>query len=99
MNLGETVVVALRSVRSNRRQDRARVIGSTADYPTIVDRQVVAGTWFNRAQERGNAKVAVLGQDVITNLWGPGTEFGKVLGADVRVGRITFKIIGVMDQD
>jgi putative ABC transport system permease protein len=83
----------------NQRQDRARVIGSTADYPEIVDRQAVAGSWFTRAQERNNARVALLGQDVIADLWGPGTSVGQVLGADVRVGRITFKVIGVMERD
>ncbi|WP_169747975.1 ABC transporter permease [Pseudonocardia acaciae] len=83
----------------NQRQDRAKVIGSTADYPDIVDRHPVAGTWFTPAQERTRAKVAVLGQDAVANLWGPGTQMGKVLGADIRVGRVSFKVIGVMEKD
>ncbi|WP_028922178.1 ABC transporter permease [Pseudonocardia acaciae] len=93
MSTGSAVLTA------NQRHASAGLIGTTADYPAAVGRSVVAGAWFDAAQERGNAKVVVLGPGTVAALWGPDADLDRVLGASVRVGRVPFTVIGVAAGD
>ncbi|HTK64417.1 MAG TPA: ABC transporter permease [Pseudonocardia sp.] len=80
-------------------QERASVVGTTANYLRITDRSIAVGEFFNRTQERGNAKVAVLGQEAVGFLFGPNAQLADVVGQEVRVAHSTFRIIGVLAQD
>lgn len=80
-------------------QERASVLGTTEDYLSITDRSIAAGSWFGSDDEQDNAKVAVLGQQAVTLLWGPGTDLGQVVGQQVRINSTTFTVAGVLAED
>jgi putative ABC transport system permease protein len=75
----------------------ATVTGSTSDYLTVNDKEVLTGEMFTAQQADSNARVAVLGTNVVAQLFG-----GDAAGAidkQVRIGRATFKVIGVLASD
>ncbi|MFZ1627111.1 MAG: ABC transporter permease [Candidatus Moraniibacteriota bacterium] len=67
------------------------VTGVTNDYPTVRNVKIASGTFFTAAQSRALAKVAVLGPDVVSELF-PGID---PIGRKVRIGNVDFTIIGV----
>lgn len=75
-------------------QFRTGVEGSTAAYLDVQNRDLVVGRFFTEAEERSRAKVVVLGPNPVANLFGG--QAGTALGSDIRIGRTTFQIIGVM---
>jgi putative ABC transport system permease protein len=81
-------------IEVNQQQFRAAVQGSTADYLTVVDRELVAGSMFTAEQARSNARVVVLGPNAIATLFGGNA--GEAIGKDVRISRSTFEVIGVV---
>lgn len=72
---------------------RGTITGSTADYFQVTDREVAVGEFFDEQQARNKAKVTVLGPNIVVSLFGG--DAGAALGKEVRVGRTTFKVIGV----
>ncbi|MDN5860631.1 MAG: ABC transporter permease [Pseudonocardia sp.] len=72
---------------------RGSIIGSTADYVRVTDRELVVGEFFDEQQARSRSKVAVLGPNIVVSLFGG--DAGAALGKEVRIGRTTFKVIGV----
>lgn len=78
-------------------QYRASVTGSTADYLGVVDRELVVGRNFDAAEERSRAKVVVLGPNPVAELFAG--DAGAALGQEVRIGRTSFRIIGVAESD
>jgi putative ABC transport system permease protein len=78
-------------------QYRASVTGSTADYLSVVDRELVVGRNFDAAEERSRAKVVVLGPNPVAELFDG--DAGAALGQEVRIGRTSFRIIGVAESD
>jgi putative ABC transport system permease protein len=82
-------------------QDRARasVIGTTADYVEVTDREMAAGSFFTAAQEKAGAKVVVLGIEATSYLFGVGVDPNVAIGQDIRVDRSQFKVIGVLKDD
>ncbi|MDT7601503.1 MAG: putative transport system permease protein [Pseudonocardiales bacterium] len=81
-------------IEVNQQQFRAAVQGSTADYLTVVDRELVAGSMFTAEQARSNARVVVLGPNAVATLFGG--DAGAAIGKDVRISRSTFEVIGVV---
>ena len=74
-------------------QVRGSIIGSTADYFTVTDREVVIGEFFDEQQVRNKAKVAVLGPNIVASLFGG--DAAAAMGKEIRVGRTSFRVIGV----
>jgi len=71
------------------------VVGTTADYPTVRNWNVASGAFFTEEDNRNKRTVTVLGVDVVTNLFGEGVDpIGKV----VKLGPVSFKVIGVLEQ-
>lgn len=67
------------------------VTGVTDDYPSVRNVKIASGTFFTAAQSRSLAKVAVLGPDVVAELF-PDID---PVGRKVRIGNVDFTIIGV----
>jgi putative ABC transport system permease protein len=80
-------------------QERASVVGSTTDYLDVSARTIQVGEWFSKVQEKGNAKVCVLGQQAVSYLYGPTANLNEVVGKNIRIGHATFKVIGVLGVD
>ncbi|WP_433504736.1 ABC transporter permease [Pseudonocardia halophobica] len=75
-------------------QYRSSILGTQADYLDVANRELVVGSFFDDQQARNKAKVVVLGPNPVATLFGG--QAGEALGKDVRVGRTTFRVIGVL---
>ena len=71
----------------------SRIEGVTPDYLIARDLTVAQGQMFDEAAASSGRKVALIGQTVVTNLFGEGVD---PVGQRLRVGPIPFTIIGVL---
>jgi putative ABC transport system permease protein len=72
---------------------RTGITGTTANYAGVTDLELVTGSYFDEQQERSKAKVVVLGPRPVTELFGGNA--GEAIGQRIRIGRTTFRVIGV----
>ena len=70
-----------------------RFVGTTANYAAITNNSVVEGSFFTTTDVDQHHKVVVLGQTVVTNLFGTGVN---PVGSSVQFGNGTFRVIGVL---
>ncbi len=70
-----------------------RFVGTTANYAAITNNSVVEGSFFTTNDVDQHHKVVVLGQTVVTNLFGTGVN---PVGSSVQFGNGTFRVIGVL---
>ena len=70
------------------------VEGVSPDYLTIRNYEMASGTFFTERDEKIRAKVAVLGQTVVEELFGDKDP----IGAKIRVRNVPFKVIGVLAE-
>lgn len=68
------------------------ITGVTPEYATVRNITVAEGSFLNTQQERGLAKVAFIGPDVNTELFG---ENVSPVGKKIRIGKTDFTIIGL----
>lgn len=73
------------------RNTNTSVTGVTAEYPAVRNVKIADGSFISESHERSLAKVAVLGPDVVTELFDGVSPVGK----KIRIGRIDFTVIGV----
>ncbi|RZJ93558.1 MAG: FtsX-like permease family protein [Brevundimonas sp.] len=71
----------------------SRVEGVTPEYLIARDLEIADGQMFDEAAADSGKKVAVLGQTVVTELFGEGAS---PVGQRIRVGPIPFTVIGVL---
>jgi len=69
-----------------------RIEGTTPEGFAIRNWKAAGGTFFEDADEKAGAKVAVLGTTVAQNLFGP---YVDPVGHVVRIGTVPFEVIGV----
>jgi putative ABC transport system permease protein len=70
------------------------VQGTMPEFPEIRDWDVVEGKFFTDQDMDGATKVVVLGQTVKESLFGDGEAIGQI----VRIRKVPFTVIGVMDR-
>lgn len=68
-------------------------VGTTANYSQIRNYPASSGRFFSPIDVAQRQKVAVLGTTVVSNLFGPEVS---PIGASVRMGSATFRVIGVL---
>jgi putative ABC transport system permease protein len=68
------------------------VTGVSVTYPQIRDWSVASGTFFTERDVKGRAKVAVLGQTVVDNLFPDQDPIGQL----IRIRNVPFRVIGVL---
>lgn len=71
----------------------SRIEGVTPDYLVARDLEIASGQMFDQAAADSGRKVAVLGQTVVNELFGPGVD---PVGQRMRIGPIPFTVIGVL---
>jgi putative ABC transport system permease protein len=71
-----------------------QMVGENASYLQIRERSVSSGRMFTDREISGASKVCLLGQTVITNLFGAGAD---PLGQVIRFKKVPFLVIGVLD--
>ena len=69
------------------------VAGSTPEFLKTRNYQIASGEMFNERDQKLRAKVAVVGNTVIKNMFGEDDPLGKI----VRINAIPFKIIGIFE--
>jgi putative ABC transport system permease protein len=72
---------------------QTQVIGTTPAWFTVRNLDVDAGEVFSDAEVNGQAKVAVIGQTVATNLFGDLSPVGQT----IRINRIPFQVVGLAE--
>ena len=72
---------------------RTGITGTAATYADVTDLELVTGTFFDEQQERSKAKVVILGTRPVTELFAG--DAGAAIGERIRIGRTTFRVIGV----
>jgi len=70
--------------------------GTSADFVTVRNRQLEQGRFFTDAEMNANVNAAVLGSDVVTNLFG--YSKANVVGQTVNINGIPFTVIGVLQS-
>jgi putative ABC transport system permease protein len=68
--------------------------GAQVDWPLVRSWNVENGQFFTDQDDHGAAKVCVLGQTVVTNLFGDEDPIGKV----IRIKNIPFRVAGVLES-
>jgi putative ABC transport system permease protein len=68
--------------------------GTTPSYVRVRDWKVVEGSFFTQRDEDTANRVAVLGQTVVNELFGPGED---PVGAQIRIVDVPFTVIGVLE--
>ncbi len=71
------------------------VMGVSANYPTVRAYKIEKGRFFTEQEDMASAKVAVLGQTVVANLFG---ENANPIGKTIRINGTPFKVIGVLTR-
>ncbi len=69
------------------------VTGTSPDYPIVRSWPVAEGTFFTDEDYKAKRSVVVLGQDVVTNLFGEEDPIGK----SIKIGSANFRVIGVLE--
>ncbi len=70
-------------------------VGTTPVYESIRNYKIQAGRFFDNADVTQHARVVVLGQTVVTNLFGQGAD---PVGLNAQFGGTTFQVIGVLQS-
>ncbi len=68
--------------------------GTTASYTSVEDAEVEEGRFFTQDEEKGAARVAVLGSEVKEKLFGDDNAIGR----RIRIKKTYFTVIGVMES-
>lgn len=71
------------------------VNGTTSSYPTIRNIEIAVGSFISDNQNDSASKVAVLGPTVASDLFGTDMDPNSVVGQNVRIKGMEFKVIGI----
>jgi putative ABC transport system permease protein len=71
----------------------AQTSGSTADFAQVRNYDVSAGAMFTDSDVRSAAKVVVIGQTVVDNLFGGSPD--AAVGQTIKISRQSFRVVGV----
>jgi len=83
------------SVSANGQKTNTTVFGVTPIYASMRNEQVAEGSFFNDQQVNIHARVAVVGPDLATTLFGRTTN---LTGQTIRINGQSFTIIGVLQS-
>jgi putative ABC transport system permease protein len=85
---------ALRAtVRYGDANHSARVLGQSERSERVWDRSVTSGEYFDAAAVAGSARVALVGETVVRELF----RGEDPLGAEILVGSVRFRVIGILE--
>jgi putative ABC transport system permease protein len=91
-SVSPAVNVSSQLVRQNRNWN-VRVSGVSCDMPEIRNWEVAEGRFFDESEQRGNARVCVIGTTVRGQLFDADEP---AVGRTIRIGAMPFKVLGVL---
>lgn len=71
-----------------------RVLGHSEHHEEVWNRGVSRGDFFGEGEVRSSARVAVIGETLVRDLF----EGADPIGLQIRIGTVPFQIIGVLDS-
>jgi putative ABC transport system permease protein len=78
-------------VTAGRNNTNISITGATTSYPAVHNVTMSSGTFITDQDVTGNRNVAVIGPQVVTDLFGGGDPTGQT----IRINKIPFTIIGI----
>jgi len=96
-----SVVAATPAVRTNRpvvfqnNNYLTQISGAGPEFGQIRGWEVAKGRFFTDSEVKGQAKVCVLGQSVVDNIFPNGEE---PVGQTIRIGKMPFEVVGVLEK-
>ncbi len=72
------------------------VVGATVDYATARNLNLSSGSFISDINDRNLGRVAVLGPTVMTDLFGEGAIPDEIIGENVRINGVNFKVLGIL---
>ena len=88
-------VSSRQQVTAKGQNTNTQVDGVEPSYPEVRNMQIDTGTFITDQNVSNTAKVAVIGPNVVTDLFGTTAVPADVIGQTIRIKLIEFKIIGV----
>jgi len=80
--------------RADRRLTGVETIGTTANYPRLIDVDLAGGRFFLEGEERSGAAVTVIGWDLKEELFPQMDPVGR----EILIGGVPFHVIGVVTK-
>jgi len=77
------------------RNTQTTISGVTPDYQAVRSFKPILGRFIEENDLRGDARVAVLGQTVVDELFPVGKN---PIGETIRINRVSFRVVGVMEE-
>lgn len=84
------MVISGESIKYKSNTYFAEAIGVSYNGTDIVNYEIDKGRMFTRAEEKSNAQVAIVGQDIIKNLF----KGSNPIGNSIKMGNSSYEIIG-----
>ena len=85
-------VTSREPLKNGATQENAQVVGVVPDYATVHPDQLDHGRFIQASDLTGNARNAVVGSQVVTDLFGGVDPVGK----QIKINGILFQVVGVM---
>lgn len=82
------------TMTANDTETDSSFVGVSASYPDVEEITVATGRFFDDEENRGIAKVVVLGSSVAKDLFGDENPLGR----EIKIKRTSFRIIGVVKE-
>ncbi len=79
-------------VTAGRNNTNTEIVGVTNAYMAVHKIEIASGNFINNTDDQSSAKVAVLGPQVVTDLFGEGAD---PIGQNIRIKGMAFRVIGV----
>ncbi|HGE72698.1 TPA: FtsX-like permease family protein [Candidatus Poribacteria bacterium] len=81
-------------VKFGNKNDNIEIIGTTPDFQRTQNTKAVKGNFFTDADVLFREKVCLIGQTVVTNLFGNTDPIGQ----KIKINNIEFRILGVLEK-
>lgn len=81
------------TVRSGEASGTVRLIGQSERSERVWDRGVSSGEYFNAAAVASSARVALIGETIVRELFGGEDP----LGAEILIGSVRFRVLGILE--
>ncbi|THF87093.1 FtsX-like permease family protein [Deinococcus sp. KSM4-11] len=79
---------------------QATIVGTWPAYESVRNSPVATGDYFTQADVDGKKRTAVIGHQVLLDLWGDGTDGSatddQAIGQRIRLGSVNFTVVGVL---
>jgi len=69
-----------------------RVIGTTPEYASMKNQEPIAGRFFTETENQVRRRVALVGQTIVREVFGPENPIGKT----IKINRVYFQVIGIL---